>query len=353
MRSDETRFDLIHVLWYVGIVTSLAALGLYAEQVRDQLGVFRFALILIAYGIAGLGLAYWIRLRVDQKSILSGMLVAASLISITMAILKFQEAEYGPIPLSQRMTSHQYENLLSGVLDSCSDNDHGESMQGRRTYTDSCPNSIPVVASPILTAVALVVMSGVGLAVFRFVPLSVLTIVGIWYICMELLPDGTRFFILPSNALRSLYFDVAICGLATVLVGWAFDIFAKENYGFWLNKLGMWVLPLGLAGWLGESELQISLLFTANIVIVLLAIFIRRPAGGVVAIAACGAYPKHLYEVHFAHSLAFPFLVLAAGVALTALGWYLHRNSENLENVLPKWLLRLRPDERDDPITYF
>ncbi|HEY0940019.1 MAG TPA: hypothetical protein VGE08_07985 [Steroidobacter sp.] len=315
----RTEFNLVHLCWYAGTALVLIAFGLFASEIRDR-SELGFAVCLSAYSIAAMVCAITVNVKLKRRTVLAGVLVASGSVTLGYAVLMFQKVggwwDYGQfVPL----LSDRFEYSLLTLTD-------------RFLY------------SPLLAVCVVIVASLIGIWRFKFLPLCVLTTLGCWYIVLDFLRPDQR---------EALGFTIILIGSATVAVAWFADNRKESaNYGYWLTKMGMWILPIGLTIFFDEYPLEMFLFALANVGVMLVALYLRRPAGLLGGAAGVFYYLNYLYTEHFSDSLVFPFVVIALGVFVVWLGWWIHVTRVPLESLLPGLLQRWRPKGRTDPFDY-
>ena len=328
VKDREPDQLLVRLLWYVGALVSTAGLGAFAVEFADG-DAWLLAWILLGYALLALIVSSMVFFREQARNMLTGLLVSVAIVVASGAILVAQEArhtlDYVPFP-----------NDYSKCARACDEPD----AQPYKSlgYFDRLQRSTLGVVTFATVA------SAIALATIRFLPLTVIVILGVWYMLFELIYPET-----PDEAKICLLF----CCLLSWGLGWLADLRLKNNYGFWVNKLATWGAAFGLTVLFHEkSEGWRFLFLLLNACGVLGALYLRRPAGAIGFLVGAGCYVYSVYIDYFSDTLWFPFMLCAVGVVFVHLGWKLHRSKRDLEVILPAFSRSCRPDERKDPIIF-
>lgn len=194
----------------------------------------------------------------------------------------------------------------------------------------------------MITAAALA--SILGLIAFRFLPMIIVTVLALWYWIFDIVGPNCD----PAN-LRCLM----CCGGVTLLLGWFLDKEFKNNYGFWVNKLGSWGAALGLV-WLFDDQPEACrfLYLVLNIVGMLVALYLKRAAGALGFLVGAFTYIGYEYKTHFFDSVLLPYILFGIGALLIYLGYTLHQNHRDLDILYPRFAENWRPKERNEPVFF-
>ncbi len=131
---------------------------------------------------------------------------------------------------------------------------------------------------------------------------------------------------------------------------WVFDLRSRSNHGFWLNKVALFCFTI-YAFWVAFGRGWEEILLFASLVLLAVSLFLRRPVG-----VSAGAIGLGLYLAEWLD--AWDNVLVAAGilgvVGLGAIfiGVKAHLVEDQLERLLPGSLKRLRPNARQDPVTF-
>ncbi|THH38420.1 hypothetical protein E4Z66_02285 [Aliishimia ponticola] len=137
-----------------------------------------------------------------------------------------------------------------------------------------------------------------------------------------------------------------------LVLGWWLDLRATHNHGFWLNKAGLlafFVFSTSMAfDWRAEG---IWPLLPTGLLMIFYSIYVRRPggiSGGALALAFyLGDWFQAWDNLYVAAAI-----VALAGLGAIFLGVRAHLIEDRLDDFLPPVLRRLRPEARQDPVTF-
>lgn len=188
-----------------------------------------------------------------------------------------------------------------------------------------------------------------GLLMLRLIPFPFIVMpiaVALWFMSMDLseLFHGET-FTWEQRQHVSLWF-----GLGLLLVVLLIDGRTRQDYAFWGYLAGLLAFWGGLTSMNSDSEVGKALYCLINLVLMLVAVLLRRPMFMVFGALGVAAYLGYLsYEV-FASSLLFPLVLSLIGLGVIGLGllYQKHRErlSEKLRAALPaslmSWLPALR-----------
>jgi hypothetical protein len=305
------RFDVAHILWYLGALVVIAAMGAFQTIAWSELGPGALAAIAVVYAVlftlAGAHLWHQRGLRVP-----GGLLVT---IAVTMA------------PLA----AYALQDALDG---SATDHAHGPYRDIYRYLRGGW----------FLPEAATVVASGVALRFFRFPFLLMPAAVALWLLAMDAaaLVDPSYPITLRDQAHITVGF-----GALVVAAAWIVDLRARADFAFWLHLFGaltLWSALFFPLTWWGDDWTAPTLVSLAMIP---LAVFLGRRVYLILGGIGVFAFLGHLAFSVFSFSLLFPFVLSALGVGVIALGVLYHRRRARLEawvaRVLPPALATLRP----------
>jgi hypothetical protein len=330
LEGPHTEQRLVHLLWYVGTALSLAALTVYARTIAEG-HPMRLAWVLIAYTVAALTAATVFLGRERMRNILTGLLVTAAILAGAAAWLIVQ-AEYHAL---------LYLPLFDGYR-ACGGVHVPDCTAHPPYYLISLLDQLRY--SPLGVVTLASVASVLGLAAFRFLPMIIVTVLGLWYWIFDTVAPQDH-----EGNLRCLMW----CGILTLLVSWLLDRRFVNNYGFWVNKLGAW----GVAGGLvylfeNQSEEWRLVYLLLNIVGMLVALYLKRSGGVLGFLVGAFSYIGYEYTTHFRDSLIFPYVLLVVGALVIYWGYALHRARRDLDVLYPKVLENWRPKERHERIFF-
>ncbi|WP_289036280.1 hypothetical protein [uncultured Roseibium sp.] len=328
--ADETGFklDFTTILWVGGagiVIMGLVALSMEAAEISEALLATLFAI----YAVVFLGLSLILERR-EKSKLLCAILATGFALCLTLAYItlqtgsddykyffdysnEYQVPEENVIPLYQQ-------DLLTWILGSA------------------------VAPSLILLASGLFVLQR-----FAFLPAWSLVILAIIALTQEI---AVRAFYDPHGLQVISQWHLISFGLLIYLAGWWMDLKAPVNHGFWLNKLGMLPLSAGLGILFSEGSDPVKWIFLATCLLAIaLSVFLRRPSG--IGFGALGILTVIIwrFDVH-EDDLTLALVLTAIGFATVAAGYYLQKHMDPLASRIPEPLLRFRPEQRDDPVTF-
>jgi hypothetical protein len=308
--TDPTRarFDLAHVLYYLGGVVVLAAmtvfLGLGWEQLGDGGLLLASALFTALY--ATLGGLLW---RRPATKVPGGLLVTVAVFMVPLVTYALQRAA-GWWPDG---TPGDYQDFYSWI-------DGGW------------------FAMEVATVLAAVL----AIRWVRFAFLATPLALALWFASMDVAPL--------LSASESRYAWVSLATGAVILVAaFLLDRRTPQDFAFWLYLAGLaayWGGHLALAQ---GGAWTWALFAAANVVLLALAVLLQRRVFLVFGALGIASYLGYLGG-EFAESLAFPLVLSALGLAIIACGILYARLRSRLEQAvqarLPDTLRRALPQAR-------
>lgn len=330
--APETEGRLVHLLWYTGTGTTIAALTVFAERIAGG-HIMRLAVLLTVYALLASGVALFFQKRERARNVLTGLLVTAAILAGTSAWLLAQDhfgyLNYTPLPRWYDTCGTNHAHIFS-----CAEYPKYSTVGYVLRLTES-----PLGAVTAATAASIA-----AIAIFRFLPMTIIAVLGSWYMLFEMFG--------PTNE-RDWAWALLWCGVLSLLLSWIFDLKLKNNYGFWVNKLGTWGIAAGLVYFFADQpEGSRFLYLLLNVLGMLVALYLKRSAGVIGFLAGCCNYIWHEYTTTFKDSDLFPYVLFCIGAIQIYLGWRLHRARLDLEIIIPKFLRKLRPEERREPVFF-
>jgi hypothetical protein len=263
----ESDGGLVHFLWYLGIVTVLVGLYVFAARLSETV---RCIVCMFGAFCAGYLAVQVIRTRAHQH-LLAGMLISASILLSTYALHLGQSAfDLGHYDLTFSPFSACDTPKVCGDLPPY----NTLSFSARALHSD---------VGPVLWATLL---SFVAVIVFRFLPASVITVLGAWYL----------YFVHDQSANTDPRSTLLACGIVTLAIAWLIDKVSKDNDGFWINKLAMWSTALGMSYFVdhGSGIIRFTT-FASSFAGMFFAIYLKRPAGTTGFVMVAYTYVDYLY----------------------------------------------------------
>jgi hypothetical protein len=310
------RFDLAHMLWYLGALIIIGAMGLFSTLAFSLMGapaLFATAVI-YAIGFIAAGHHLWHRRGLVTPG---GLLIAIAVSMAPLAIYSLQD--------------------MAGWW-------AGQPKPGSYPgfYTWIKAGFVPMELGTIAASL-------VALRFYRFPFILFITAVTLWFMSMDVADwlrgiEGWSSYKMRQNV--SMAF-----GLVLIPLAWAIDLKRKDSdFGFWLHLVGIVTFWGGLSFQNSDSELSKFLYCLMNLGLIGLAVFLSRRVYAVFGGLGVMLYMGHLSYKVFKDSLLFPFAMSAVGLGVIGLGLLYYRNSHRLnarlESSLPAAILRLRPPTR-------
>jgi hypothetical protein len=310
------RFDVAHVLWYVGALIVMGAMGLFSTIAFGLMGPVALLATAVIYGVglAAAGHHLWHRKGLRTPG---GLLVTAAVAMIPLGVYGVQE--------------------LMGWWG-------GADGPGRYQtfYTIIKGGWMPM-------EIATLAGCAVALWFYRFPFLMFVAAVMIWFLSMDVADmlrgaEPWSSFELRRNV--SLVF-----GLILIPVAWAIDIRRQNaDFGFWLHLVGAVTFFGGLTLQGAGNEIGKLIYCLICVGLIALSVFLSRRVYAVFGGLGLFSYVGHLAWTVFSDAIVFPFVMSAVGLGVILLGIKYHRNADHIEQWfdarLPAGLKRLRPAVR-------
>jgi hypothetical protein len=309
----ESKFDMIHVLYYLGAMIVIVAMGWFVGVAWDFIGgkgILAIASLYIAIFIL-IGSMLWRR---------EGLKVPGGLF-ITMAICLIPLAVYG----FQRWTGWW------GTEDPGSYKDFVSWIKGGWFAME----------------IATLLGGTLALYYYRFPFLTAPIFFTLWYMSMDIAP-----LILGSEVNKGdarIWVSI-LFGALMLAIAYVMDRRTKEDFSFWGYFFGTFTFLGGLMVLDKTSEFTNFIYLLVNIAFVLLSVLFQRTVFLVFGALGIFCYFSTLFYRYFADSLWFPIILSAIGVAVIGIGILYNRNRQRFDaailNSLPPWLQNLLPSSR-------
>lgn len=311
--AQHGSFQLAHVAFYFGALLIMAAMGWLLTEAWMRIG--DWALLVIASLYILLLTLFAVNLQRRAQPVAAGVLAAVAVSIVPLAVFAIERLA-GWWPMDDAQASyHQYYTYVQGGW-------------------------LAMEAATVLA----------GLLMLRLIPYPFIVMpiaVALWFMSMDL---SEWFFGSPFSWEQrrevSLWF-----GLGMLAVFVAVDGRTREDYAHWGYLAGLAAFWGGLTLVDSGSELGKALYCLINIILMGMAVLLRRPVFMVFGALGVAAYLGYLsYEV-FADSLLFPVVVTLIGLGVIGLGLVYQKRRERLSqafrNLLPQWLRVALPALRD------
>lgn len=314
------RFDLTHMLWYVGALIIIGAMGLFTNDAFNRMGGWALTACGAVYAVvAFLGGHYlWTK---RSLHIPGGLLIAVAVSMVPMIIYGIQDAM--DLWKYAQGDPGQYRNVFPYI--------HG---------------------SWIYMEIATVAAAAIAAYFYRFPFILAIAAVALWFFSMDIAiwfvrtPDSTNNFDFDFNTRRIVSIVV---GLFIILVSWAVDLKRRggADMAFWLHIAGAAAFWGGLTLSDGGTELEKFAYLLINVGLLGLSLFLDRRVYAVFGGMGVATYLGQLAFNTFKDMILFSFALSAIGLFIIYLGVMLHRNRGKLvkamDDGLPDVLRRLRP----------
>lgn len=230
-------------------------------------------------------------------------------------------------------------------------------IYGLETYFNVWPTKYPGIYSDfyswingswIWMEIGTILAGVITLYYFPFPFLTAPIFLAAWFLTMDIVP----FFFGDDLAWQKKCWMSLGFGLALIMIGFLIDRKRKEDFGFWsyfFGTLTFWC-SLGCLVW-DKNELILFIYLLINILMMCLAVLLRRNVLMVFGALGAFSYLGHLAYTIFEDSVFFPFILSFVGLAAIYLGVLYQRNMEWFEkNMLEKLPVKFRKlfDDRND-----
>ncbi|WP_299507430.1 hypothetical protein [uncultured Roseobacter sp.] len=313
-QQSGLRLSMVHLLWLCGVSLIVFALTLLAAEI-SQGDMERLTWVCLVYSGGLFALDRVVQPRFGLR-LLSSLLVTGMGVTLAFAVAAYLHVNWGLNEPGQAW------NSLEGA---------------------------PIILQTIyLPLFPILVVSAILIGSRSFLPawLGVLCVLGMYI---------TDIFY--GQQLDHLYADYSLWLFATVFccaLGWWLDLNARRNHGFWVNKAGLFaflVFTLVFSFSFPRSTPHLWLLLPTGLMMMLFSVYIRRPGGVSGGMLALAIYLGDWFQAWDNLYVAAGIIALC-GLAAIYAGVRAHLIEERLDMLLPKALMRLRPEARHDPVTF-
>uniref|UniRef100_Q07IW9 DUF2157 domain-containing protein n=1 Tax=Rhodopseudomonas palustris (strain BisA53) TaxID=316055 RepID=Q07IW9_RHOP5 len=309
--ANAPRFDVVHLLWYAGALIVISAMGLFSTMAFAAMGGVGLAVTAVIYAVAfgwtGHYLWHTKKLRTP-----GGLCVAVAVGMMPLAVYGVQEA--------------------FGLW-----TEFGKPATVRDFY-------VWIKGSFVFMELATIAAALLALKYYRFPFIVLLMAVALWFLSMDVVPwiTGSKFSDWETSRKVSIWF-----GLGVVIAAMIVHLRQRGgDFAFWLYLFGVLTFWGGITAASDGSNLDKALYGALNVGFLLVAVLLGRRVFAVFGAIGIAIYLGDLAEKLFRDSLLFPFALSAIGIAIIALGLYLHRRLPAIEAWfdarLPPAMRRLR-----------
>jgi hypothetical protein len=309
--APAARFDLVHMLWYLGALIAMGALSLFATEAFAAMGPKALAATGIVYGLVFLfiGETLWRR----SLEVPGGLMVAAAVAMVPLAMFGIQSAVGWFGPFGEPGEYHDFYEWIRGGW--------------------------------LMMELSTLVAAAIAVRFYPFGFIAAIAAVALWFLSM----DATPWIFHIKDFTWEERADVSIAfGLAFIVFAWAVDIRQRRaDFAFWLHLAAVAAFWGGLTSLDSTSELSKFFYLLINFALLALALYLGRRVYALFGALGVAGYLGDLAYGIFSDSLLFPFALSAVGLAIVGLGVVAFKNETRfnaaLEDWLPPALKRLRP----------
>jgi hypothetical protein len=310
--TSAPKFDVVHLLWYMGALVVITAMGLFSTLAFSQMGGAALTATALVYAalFAGAGHYLW---TVRKLRTPGGLLIAVAVSMIPLAVYGVQDT---------------YDAW----------NQFGKPGTVRDFY-------VWVKGSWIFMELATIAGSIVALRFYRFPFIVFMAAFALWFLSMDIVPWITGAPIGNWEVSRrvSVWFGLGII-IAAVIVNMRQR---SGDFAFWLYLFGVMTFWGGITASSYGTPVDKALYCAMNIFFMLIAAFLGRRVFAVFGTIGIAFYLGDLANKVFKDSMLFPFALSLIGIGIIAFGLYYHRHQAAIsgwvERNLPEALKRLRP----------
>jgi hypothetical protein len=315
------RFDLTHVLWYVGALIIIGAMGLFTNDAFNRMGGWALTACGLAYAAVGGFAGHYLWTKKSLR-IPGGLLISVAVSMVPMIVYGIQDA----------LDLWKY-----------AQGDPGE-------YQNFYPY---INGSWIYMEIATVAVAALAAYFYRFSFILLIAAVALWFFSMDVAVWFTRSatstfdYTADFNTRR---FVSIVVGLIVILASWVIDLKQRRgtDMAFWLHIAGVAAFWGGLTLSDGGTELEKFAYLMINVGLLGLSLFLNRRVYAVFGGLGIATYLGQLAFHTFKDMILFSFALSAIGLLIIFLGLMLHKNREklaaSLDANLPDVLKRLRPN---------
>jgi len=310
--ASAPKFDVVHLLWYMGALVVITAMGLFSTLAFSQMGGQALTATALVYAalFAGVGHYLW---TVRKLRTPGGLLIAIAVSMIPLAVYGLQDT-YGAW------------------------NQFGKPGTVRDFY-------IWIKGSWIFMELATIAGGIIALRFYRFPFIVFIIAFALWFLSMDIVPwiTGTPIDNWETSRRVSVWFGLGII-IAAVIVNMRQR---SGDFAFWLYLFGVMTFWGGITASSDGTPVDKALYCAMNFGFMLLAAFLGRRVFAVFGTIGIAFYLGDLANKVFKDSMLFPFALSLIGIGIIAFGLYYHRHqaaiSSWVERHLPEALKRLRP----------
>ncbi|HEV8052244.1 MAG TPA: hypothetical protein VGP47_07105 [Parachlamydiaceae bacterium] len=293
--TEAKKFGLANVLYYLGAMIVIVAMGWIAGMAWEKLGgkgLLSFALLYIA-GFVSFGALLW--KKMDYK-VPGGLLVTMAVCMVPLAVYGFQKWT----GWWATEDTNQYRSFFHWV-------------KGDWFFME----------------LATILAGCLALKFFRFPFLTAPIFFALWYMSLDL---PLLFGISETEEMWNLRAWLSMgFGLLTTLVAYVTDLKSRKDFAFWGYLFGVVAFWTGLSMLNYESGLNDFIVLMINIVLIILAVLLQRTVFLVFGAIGVLSYITTIFSKYFSDSIWFPVMLSLAGILVIAAGLLYHKNRQRIE----------------------
>jgi hypothetical protein len=306
------KFDVVHLLWYMGALVVISAMGLFSTLAFSTMGGPALAATALVYAALFTGAGHYLW-TVRKLRTPGGLLIAIAVSMIPLAVYGVQDS-YGA--WSQ----------------------FGKPGTVRDFY-------VWIKGSWIFMEIATIAGALIALRFYRFPFIVFIMAVALWFLSMDIVPwiTGSQFSNWETSRRVSVGFGLAIIAAAIVV-----NMRQRSgDFAFWLYLFGVMTFWGGITASSGGTAVDKALYCAMNFGFLLISAFLGRRVFAIFGTIGIAFYLGDLADKVFKDSMLFPFALSLIGIGIIAFGLYYHRHQHAIsawvERCLPESLKRLRP----------
>ena len=310
--ASAPKFDVVRLLWYMGALVVITAMGLFSTLAFSQMGGQALAVTAVIYAAAFAAAGHYLW-HAKGLRIPGGLLIA---IAVSMAPL----AVYG----------------IQDTFELWGQFGKPGTVQGFYVW---------IKGSWVFMEAAAILAGAIALRFYPFPFIAMIIGVALWFMSMDLAAwvAGQEYADWETRRTVSLRF-----GLATILLAWAVDCLKRGgDFAFWLHLFGVITFWGAVSFTTGGSAFDKALYCAMNVGLLFLSVFLGRKVYAMFGVIGIAMYLGDLADKIFKDSLLFPFALSLIGVAVIAAGLLYYRHQERitawLEAHMPDVVKSLRP----------
>jgi hypothetical protein len=310
--APAPKFDIVHLLWYAGALIVMSAMGLFSTLAFSAMGGTALTVTAVIYAVLFLLAGHYLWTKKNLRTP-GGLLIAVAVSMAPLAVYGVQDAL----------------GLWSTF---------GKPGAVRDFY-------VWIRGSWVFMELAAIAAAALALRFYRFPFLVLIIAIALWFLSMDIVPwiTGAKTGNYETARKVSIAFGLAMLAIAAFIN----TVQRSGDFAFWLYLFGMMAFWGGVTATANGTALDKALYGLMNAGLLVLAIFLGRRVFAVFGTIGITIYLGDLASKVFKDAILFPFALSLIGVAIIALGLYVHRRQHAIsawfDASLPDWLRRLRP----------